>query len=138
MREIQMIINTIMFFWWLLLCALFLGTSAWLLVPHQQQSLPSRTIICARRPTSSFSLSASHTKTTSDILDRERLQELTIAELKEVLRSDNQKVTGNKAELVERILVHQHSNHADSKDEDLHSSNDTANPRTKNSGFPGV
>lgn len=112
-REIQMIVNTIMFFWWLHLCALFLGTSAWLLVPRHRQSLPSRTIICARRPTSSFSLLASHTKTTSDILDRDGLKELTIAELKEVLRSHNQKVTGNKAELVERILVHQQNNHAE-------------------------
>ena len=111
-RERQIIIDTTMLFWWLLLCALFLGTSAWLLAPHHQQSLPSRTI-CARRPTRSFSLSASHTKITSGILGRESLKELTIAELKEVLRSDNQKVTGNKAELVERILVHQHNNHAE-------------------------
>jgi superfamily II DNA/RNA helicase len=51
-------------------------------------------------------LFASHATLSADHLSRESLEELKIEELKELLRSGNQKVTGNKAELVDRILLH--------------------------------
>ncbi len=47
-----------------------------------------------------------------EITSREKLQNLTIAELKELLRTSNQKVTGNKAVLVDRILSHQQNSSA--------------------------
>jgi superfamily II DNA/RNA helicase len=57
-------------------------------------------------------LSASHATISADISSKEKLQDLTIAELKELLRTNNEKVSGNKAELVDRILSHQQSSSA--------------------------
>lgn len=94
-----------------LLCALFFGSaSAWLQIPHHQSIRASKSII-RLRPTHQFTFHA--TTLSADVSSsREKLQDLTIAELKEFLRTRNQKVTGNKAVLVDRILSHQQNSSA--------------------------
>lgn len=98
-----------------LFCALFFGTSssAWLQIPHHQP-IASKPII-RLRPTHQSALHA--TTMPADVSSsREKLQDLTIAELKELLRTSNQKVTGNKAVLVDRILSHQQKNSSAGED----------------------
>jgi len=87
-----------------LLCALFFGSSsAWLQIPHHQPIILSKA-----NSVRTTHLSTLHATTLSaEVSSREKLQDLTVAELKEVLRTSNQKVTGTKAVLVDRILSHQ-------------------------------
>ena len=80
----------------LLFVLFFEPSSAWLQITHLHTSSRARHL-----PT----LHA--TAVSVDISTREKLQELKITELKELLRKSNQKVTGNKADLVNRILSHQ-------------------------------
>eukprot|EP00577_Skeletonema_sp_RCC1716_P005843 CAMPEP_0113376284 /NCGR_PEP_ID=MMETSP0013_2-20120614/2549_1 /TAXON_ID=2843 ORGANISM="Skeletonema costatum, Strain 1716" /NCGR_SAMPLE_ID=MMETSP0013_2 /ASSEMBLY_ACC=CAM_ASM_000158 /LENGTH=778 /DNA_ID=CAMNT_0000258359 /DNA_START=86 /DNA_END=2422 /DNA_ORIENTATION=- /assembly_acc=CAM_ASM_000158 len=94
-----------------LLCALFLGaSSAWLQIPHHQPIISSK----ANNSVRTTHLSTLHATTTlsAEVSSREKLQDLTVAELKEVLRTSNQKVTGTKAVLVDRILSHQQNSSA--------------------------
>jgi len=102
-----------MFAWLLLrlfpLLLLSTLSSAWLQIfPHHQQPI-SVSNASSRRTTH---LSAPHATVSADISSREELQDLTIAELKELLRTNNEKVSGNKAELVDRILSHQQNSSA--------------------------
>jgi hypothetical protein len=89
----------------LLLCGalLFFCSSAWLQVPQYHQRGKPKALRSTRAMPRLF---ASHATLSADHLSRESLEELKIEELKELLRSGNQKVTGNKAELVDRILLH--------------------------------
>mmetsp|Transcript_28901 Transcript_28901/g.46878 ORF Transcript_28901/g.46878 Transcript_28901/m.46878 type:complete len:779 (+) Transcript_28901:85-2421(+) len=92
-----------------LICAMFFGTSsAWLQIHHKQPIISKASSL---RPTHYISSLLAATLS-ADISSREKLQDMTIAELKELLRASNQKVTGNKAVLVDRIISHQQNSRA--------------------------
>ena len=94
-----------------LICALFFGTSsAWLQIHHYNQRIISKAKAISLRQTNLPALHA--TTLPADVSSREQLQDMTIAELKELLRTSNQKVTGNKAVLVDRIISHQQNSRA--------------------------
>ena len=79
-------------------------------MPPHQPIILSKAITSVRTTTH---LTVSHATTSADnISSREKLQDLTIVELKELLRTNNHKVTGKKAELVDRILSHQQNSSA--------------------------